>query len=279
MARRPPRRISCHPSKTHHVSRSGRRRRRAAAGLARRCARGVGEKREARRSHRPGDAAGGSAGVGAGGDPAGGRVERGSMERAIGGRGGCNSDWRPRGARGRRGAAAAGSGDVSRHRDLGRQHRHSRGPVSLPAAPGPSGPAQLGSHRHRDADRVRPRGGRRIVGGPRRVDGRDLLHSAAVRSPDAARQRRGAGRRDSVLRRSAAGRRCRLCAHLRGDARHSRRHVEGHATCSRHRHGSARPPRSLSHLPARKSRCCRSARSCSRASPSPGSSSTSLRFR
>ena len=61
------------------------------------------------------------------------------------------------------------------------------GLCSLPAAPGPSGPAQLGSHRHRDADRLRPRGGRRIVGGPRHADGRDLLRSAAVRSPDAAR--------------------------------------------------------------------------------------------
>ncbi len=54
MARGPPRRISCHASKAHHVSRSGRRRRRAAAGVARRRARGVGQERQARRRHRAG---------------------------------------------------------------------------------------------------------------------------------------------------------------------------------------------------------------------------------
>ena len=50
---RPPRRISCHASDTDDVSRPGRRRRGAAAGVARCRARGVGQERQARRRHRP----------------------------------------------------------------------------------------------------------------------------------------------------------------------------------------------------------------------------------
>ena len=103
----------------------------------------------------------------------------GAVERAIGGRRDCDSDRRSRGPRRRRGAPAAGGGHVSRHRDLRRQHRDPRGPVRLPAAccSGlvPRSSALLVIV---DADRVRLRRGRRIVGRPRHADGGDLLRGA-----------------------------------------------------------------------------------------------------
>ena len=175
-------------------------------------------------------------GVRARGDSTGRRVERRTVERAIGSRRVRDSHRRSRRPGRRRGAPAAGGGHVSRDCDLRRQHRDSCGPVHRPAACVPrAGRAQLGASRHPDADGVRLRRRRRIVGRPRDADGRDLLRGAAVRSPDPASQCGCADCGDSVLRRSSSGRRCRLRADVRRDARHSRGHVEARRSCFRHR--------------------------------------------
>ena len=123
------------------------------------------------------------------------------MERAIGGGRDCDSDWRSRGARRRRGAPAAGSGHVSRHRDLRRQHRDPRGPVHLPAA---RSSAQARAARRCSSSSCSTAYAFVVEGGS--SVGRATLmaaiyfRGAALRSPDAALERRRADRRDSLLR-------------------------------------------------------------------------------
>ena len=202
------------------------------------------------------------------------------MERAIGGSRLRDSDRRSRGARRGGGAPAAGGGHVSRHRDFRRQHRDPRRPVHLPVAPLPCRPAQL----RRCSSSVMLIGVRlcrrgRVVGRPRHADGRDLFRGAAVRSPDAAHERRCVDCCDSVLRDPLqvvdAGFALTFGATLGI--------LVGMSKCLRapfrRRRGCVRRPRCSLRPRARKSRCCRSARSCSRASRSPASSSTLRPFR
>ena len=89
---------------------------------------------------------------------------------------------------GRRGAAAtAGGGDVSRHRDLGREYRHPRRLAArrVPSCRVPG--ARRDARRHRRAHRVRRSRGWRRIGRSRDADG-GRVTSPAVRSISAARR-------------------------------------------------------------------------------------------
>ena len=204
----------------------------------------------------------------------------GSVERAIGGGRVCDSDWRSRGARRRRGAPAAGSGHVSRHRDLRRQHRDSRGPVHLPAArcsdAGPRSSALLVI--------VMLTAYAFVVEGGSSV-GRATLMAAIYFAAQLC------DHRTLPVNVAALTAAILFCADplqvvdagfaltfgatlgiLVGMSKFADA-AAGVALASRARLRCS--PRRR----ARRSRCCRSARSCSRASRSPASSSTSRRFR
>ena len=115
------------------------------------------------------------------------------------------------------------------------------------------------------ADRVRLYRRGRVVGRSSHADGGDLPHGAARRPPRIADERRGIDCGDSVLRRSRF-----RPSTLDSRSRSARRWASSPASRRlrapflRHR-GCVRRPRCSLRPRARKSRCCRSARSCSRA--------------
>ena len=194
-----------------------------------------------------------------------GRVERVAVEHAIGGNRVRNPDWRSRRAGPRGGAPAAGGRHVSRHRDFRRQHRDPCRPVDVPASTLPRRPASDSAGRHLPADCVRLYRRGRVVGQSSHADGGDLPHGAARRPPRIADERRGIDCGDSVLRAAASGRRRWIRAHVRRDAGYPRRHPGDGGRLSRVPPGCVRRPHCSLRPRARKSRCCRSARSCSRA--------------
>ena len=148
------------------------------------------------------------------------RRRRRPLEPAVRGDRRGHRDRRPRGARRRRAAAAAGGRHVSRHRDLGRQHRDSR----RPAARGvPAGRHGSGATAMLAAIAVLLAYAR-LVGGGASVDRATLMavvyfgaRAVDQRSPplNALARRRGAARR----RRSAVGRRPGVRPDVRRDAR------------------------------------------------------------
>ncbi len=143
-------------ARAHDVSESGRAGRAARVGAARHRARRLGQERRHGRGRRPGVAAR-RVGVGGQGMGALGPCRRrGPVERAIGRRRRRDPDRRSHGAvTGRRGTAAGGW-NLSRHRDLGREHRDSdAAPHRRRAVAGRLAPRRRG-RRYRPAAGLRP---------------------------------------------------------------------------------------------------------------------------
>ena len=158
-------------------------RRRAAARVARRRARGVGEKRQARRRHRPGDALAEAL-----------ASARAAVRRAIAssvapGARGRRRSWRrfslaiARASTTRSSAGCRKRGRITSSRSRAATSRSWRRLFLFLLRVAECGPRSSALHRHRDADCVRPRRRRRIVGRPGDADGGDLFCGAAVGSP------------------------------------------------------------------------------------------------
>ena len=151
------------------------------------------------------------------------RTLRGAMERAVCRDRDRHRDRRPRRVGRRRAAAAPGGGHLSRHRDLGRQHRDPGRPAPGRVSPGGMPRSRGDDRRHWPARRICACRRRRRVGRARDADGDRVLRCPRLRSAEPAVERAvGCGSHPGCGRASLDCR-SRFRSDVWRDARHSRR--------------------------------------------------------